>query len=297
MRPLLLTHADVVTHLQSPVLLAELRRAFVVHTASAARVDPEGRGWLEGIPASTERVMEGLPETDGRPVLLLREEPSGALLAVIELAHLDAITRSVVGALAVDVLASPDARHVAILGAGPDAARQVKLLRLVRSLDSLRVWDEDLAKAQDLAARLHQQMGLSAAASVGVDEAVRRADVILCCEDMAAHRLHGDALAPGAHVNLLAGAGAPMPTDAQGPVALGALATVYENPVDHPAQQGPAEAATLGVVLTAEQTPFPASSQTAFVGNRLPFQDLVAAWQLFELLRDDPDIARLASEA
>lgn len=296
MRPLLLSHADVVAHLQSPALLADLRRAFVTHT-TAARVEPEGRGWLEGIPASTERVVGGLPETGGRDVVLLREEPSGKLLAVIELAHLDAVTRALVGALAVDALAAPDARHVAILGAGPDAARQLKLLRLVRSLDSLRVWDADLSKAQDLATRLHQQMGLSTAASVSVEEAVRRAGVVLCCEATAAQQLGRDDLAPGAHVNLLTGPEALRSRDVEEGRSLASLAAVYENPVDAPTHQPPHGAATLGSVLTAEQPPFASDSRTVFVGSRLPFQDLVAAWQLFEVLREDPDVARLTSEA
>lgn len=297
MRPLLLSHSDVVAHLQSPALLDDLRRAFVTHAATPPRADDDGRGRLAGIPASTERVPGGLPGGTGGDVVLLREEPSGNLLAVIDLSHLERVTRAVVGALAVDALSAPDARHVAILGAGPDAGRQLKLVRQVRSLDSLRVWDEDLARAHELAMRLHQQLGLPAAASVTVDEALQRADVVLCCDATASRHLEVAMLNAGAHVNVMGGEAALAEGEAPGHGALGGLTWVYENPDQAPGSGSGPVATTLGAVLGAAGAPFAGEARTAFVGGRLPFQDVVAAWQLFEVLRDDPDIARLDSEA
>ena len=289
MRPLFLMHAEVAGNLQSLLLLDDLRQAFVTHAASPQ--GGEGRGRLAGVPASTERVVGGIPGAEDREVVLLRNEPEEQLLAVIESRHLLAVSRAVVGALAVEALAAPDAAHVAVLGAGPDAAQQLKTLRLVRSLESVRIWDEDITRSQELAQRLHQQMGISAAATLSVEEAVRRAQIVLCCSATANRRLWATQLADGAHVNVLAEA-----LSEVGPLGSApweGLRTIYEDPALAEGNGG----LSLGEVLAAPENTLRSGEKTAFIGHGLPFQDLVAAWLLYEVLRDDEDVRRLPVDA
>lgn len=289
MRPLFLMHAEVAGNLQSLLLLEDLRQAFVTHATSPQA--GEGRGRLAGLPASTERVRGGIPGVEDREVVLLRNEPQGQLLAVIELRHLLAVSRAVVGALAVEALAAPDAAHVAVLGAGPDAAQQLKTLRLVRSLESVRIWDEDITRSQELAQRLHQEMGISAAATLSVEEAVRRAQIVLCCSPTANRRLWASQLADGAHVNVLAEALTELGPLGSAPWE--GLRTVYEDPAIAEATRSQ----SLGEVLAAPAEDGRLNEKTAFIGHGLPFQDLVAAWLLYEVLRDDDEVRRLPADA
>lgn len=300
MRPLLLNHADVVAHLQSPHLLQDLRQAFQAYASQGPEAEDspaETRGLLPGFPAWTERLPGGMEATGGREAILLRAAPSGELLAVIEAAHLTAVTRAVVGALATDVLARPEARHVALLGAGPGASLQLKTLRLVRSLESLRVWDEDLERSQALAARLHAELAVPAAAAVSVEESVRRADVVLCCTSTGTRRLWAEQLLPGAHVNVLG----PEVFQA-GPLGAGPWAglALFTDASTAPTLQASASLAgvkRLGDVLVGKTLPREdPETRTAFVGLGHPLQDLAGAWSLYELLRDDPDLPRLPPE-
>lgn len=289
MRPLFLKHAEVAGNLQSLLLLDDLRRAFVTHATSPQT--GEGRGRLSGVPASTERVRGGIPGVDAQEVVLLRSAPEEQLLAVIESRHLLAVSRAVVGAVAVEALAVPDAAHVAVLGASPDASQQLKTLRLVRSLESVRVWDEDITRSQELAQRLHQEMGISAAATLSVEEAVRRAQIVLCCSATADRRLWAQQLVDGAHVNVLTEA--LTDTGPLGNAPWEGLRTIYEDPALAEAHASP----SLGQVLAAPAGPRPPGEKTAFIGQGLPFQELVAAWLLYEVLREDETIRRLPVDA
>ncbi|HLT30346.1 MAG TPA: hypothetical protein VK013_09910 [Myxococcaceae bacterium] len=289
MRPLFLMHAEVAGNLQSLLLLEDLRRAFVTHAANPKT--GEGRGRLQGVPASTERVTGGIPGVEDREVVLLRTEPEAQLLAVIESRHLLAVSRAVVGALAVEALAVPDAAHVAVLGASADASQQLKTLRLVRSLESVRVWDEDITRSQELAQRLHQEMGISAAATLSVEEAVRRAEIVLCCSATANRRLWATQLVERAHVNVLAESLTDLGPLGSAPWE--GLRIIYEDPALAEAHGSP----SLGQVLAAPPDAERLGEKTAFIGQGLPFQDLVAAWLLYEVLRDDEDVRRLPEDA
>lgn len=289
MRPLLLTHDEVARHLQSLLLLGDLRAAFVTHAAESG--SGGARGALTGIPASTERMIGGIPGVGDRAVVLLRDRPDDRLLAVIETQHLLTVTRAVVGALAVEALSVPDARHVALLGATPDASLQLKSLRLVRTLESVRVWDEDITRSQELAQRLHGELGIPAAATLSVEEAVRRADIVLCCGATANRRLGSSELVDSAHVNVLTEALTEV--GPLGPTPWEGLRVVYEDPTVATAN----DAESLGAVLSGEVATPLQQERTAFVGRGLPFQDLVAAWLLYEVLRDDEEIRRLSPDA
>lgn len=289
MRPLFLMHAEVAGNLQSLLLLDDLRQAFVTHASRPQ--SGGGRGRLPGVPASTERVRGGIPGIGDREVVLLRNEPEEQLLAVIESRHLLAVTRSVVGALAVEALAAPDAAHVAVLGASPDASQQLKTLRLVRSLESVRVWDEDVTRSQELAQRLHQEMGISAAATLSVEEAVRRAEIVLCCSATANQRLWAAQLVEGAHVNVLTEALTDL--GPLGSAPWDGLHIVYEDPALAAEKASP----SLGQVIAGAAEEGREGKKTAFLGHGLPFQDLVAAWLLYEVLRDDEQVRRLPADA
>ena len=105
-----------------------------------------------------------------------------------------------VSAVATQLLARPEAAVLALIGSGAQARSHLKALRLVREFRDVRVWSPRHAEAF---AREH---GIQAAASA--QAAVAGADVIVTATTSRTPILHGEWLAPGAHVNAV---GAPRP--------------------------------------------------------------------------------------
>jgi ornithine cyclodeaminase/alanine dehydrogenase-like protein (mu-crystallin family) len=102
-------------------------------------------------------------------------------------------TAAVSGA-ATKLLASPEARVLAILGSGVQARSHVEALRLVRPFEEVRVWSPTKAHAN----RLAEEIG---ATSMSAEGAVRDADVVVTVTNSKTPILRGAWLKPGCHVN------------------------------------------------------------------------------------------------
>ncbi len=141
---------------------------------------------------------EGMP-THHAAILLFRPE-TGEPLVSMDGRLITEVRTAAVSAVATKLLARPDARVLALLGAGVQAESHLEALRLVRDFQEVRVWSPRRAPAF---ARRH---GIRAAASA--EEAVRGADVVVTATTARTPVLAGAWLAPGAHVNAV---GAPRP--------------------------------------------------------------------------------------
>jgi len=101
-----------------------------------------------------------------------------------------------VSAAATKLLASPDAKVLAILGSGVQARSHVEALRLVRQFEEIRVWSPTFEHAK----RFANEIGATA---MSAEEAVRGADVIVTVTSSKTPILNGDWLKGGSHVNAI----------------------------------------------------------------------------------------------
>lgn len=316
MSTLLLSRSDVVRHIESLTLLSEMREAFRADAGprpaqpqrARAPLHAQGSalvvfpGLLSGIPAYTVKVHAQFP---GRTpaiqgVVQLHDLETGALLAVMDSGHLTALRTGVVGALASDVLARQDAARVALIGAGPQASMQLKTLRLVRSLEHARVYDAELPRAVELSARLYQSLQLPVRPAESVEEAVEDADIVITATPSREPFLYPGMVRGGTHIVTL---GADEPGKAEVSAGLLRQSTFF---CDHralnvamgaPAGVGLGEEvihAELGEVLAGtKQGRTDAGQVTIFGAVGLPFQDLVAAWHVYQGARTDDSIQRV----
>src|SRR5206468_2839892 len=141
---------------------ANAERGIPTHMATIFLVDPE-----TGTP---------LPIMDGRLITEMRT--------------------AAVSAAATKLLASPDAKVLAILGSGVQARSHVEALRLVRRFEEIRVWSPTLEHAQRFANEID-------ATVTSVEEAVRGADVIVTVTSSKTPVLKGAWLKAGSHVNAI----------------------------------------------------------------------------------------------
>jgi ornithine cyclodeaminase/alanine dehydrogenase-like protein (mu-crystallin family) len=118
---------------------------------------------------------------------------TGQSLAIL---HGDLITEmrtAAVSSIATDLLSPPNARVLAILGAGTQARAHATALRRVRSFDEVYVWSRNPTAAQKLA----HEIGGEAAT---IEETVRHADVIVTATSAPEPILRGDQMKQNALV-------------------------------------------------------------------------------------------------
>lgn len=316
MDTLLLTRSDVSRNLQALTLLADMREAFRVD-ALARTVAPqrtrvplhaEGTamvlfpGSLPGVPAYSVKVSARFPSLTPplQGALQLHDLATGALLAVMDAAHLTAVRTGVVGALGADVLARPDAHRVALLGAGPRSVLQLKSLRLVRTLSQAFLYDVDFERAVELATRLYQQLSLPVRPVGSVEEAVAEADIVVMPGLGGQAALPAELVRPGMHLTALG-------ADEQVKVELSPELIARTTFVcDHRGlalsggvvgSAGLAESsihAELGEVIAGMRPGRTSPEQlTLFCTVGVPFQDLAAAWHVYQAARGDEEVRRL----
>ncbi|MEV6373545.1 ornithine cyclodeaminase family protein [Micromonospora musae] len=98
-------------------------------------------------------------------------------VALLDGTALTTLRTPAVSAVAVDHLAAPGARHLLVLGSGPQAWGHVEALRTVRPLSDVTVVGRDPDRAAALVARVRDS-GLDA--RVGSHDDVADADVVVC---------------------------------------------------------------------------------------------------------------------
>ncbi len=133
--------------------------------------------------------------------VLLFDSRNGELLAAVDANAITQIRTGAVSAIATDLLARPDAKHAAFLGAGAQARSHLAALRLVRPLESITVYDANAGYAESFAEQARAQYGLAAAAVSIPAEAVRYADIICTLTPSKTPLIRKADVIPGAHVN------------------------------------------------------------------------------------------------
>jgi alanine dehydrogenase len=135
------------------------------------------------------------------PLLILFDAGTGAVQAVIEAFALGQMRTAGVSGLATDLLAAPDARSMAMVGAGKQSLTQVAAVAAVRPLDRVTVWGPTPARREALAARIPEELGIAATAADSLEEALDGADIVTLATRARAPVLTVGALQPGVHVN------------------------------------------------------------------------------------------------
>ena len=108
--------------------------------------------------------------------------------------EITAVRTGAASAVATRALARPDARVLAVLGAGVQGRSHVDAVTRVRAFDEVRVASRNVDQARALAA----EVGGTAYGSF--EEAVDGADVVCACTDAGQPIFPADWLAPGMHV-------------------------------------------------------------------------------------------------
>jgi ornithine cyclodeaminase/alanine dehydrogenase-like protein (mu-crystallin family) len=209
---LYLDEEQVRKHLRMEELILAMEKALIDFSAgkvtqpvrSVITVDPPG-GFFGMMPALTAEGLgikivtfyatnaeRGIP-THMATIFLVDPE-TGAPLAVMDGRLITEVRTAAVSAAATKLLASPDAKILAILGSGVQARSHAEALRLVRRFDEIRVWSPTIARAESFAKEIGAKV-------TSAEDAVRGADVVVTVTNSKMSILRGAWLKPGCHVN------------------------------------------------------------------------------------------------
>jgi len=141
----------------------------------------------------------GLPAHSS--AILLLDPRTGRVATYIEASTANCYRTAAADALAVRELARPDARKLAIFGAGRQARFECQAIRRVRSIEEVLIVNRDAAKAATFAAEL-REAGLRAEVT-SAGEACERAEIIVTVTGARAPLFEGSWVRPGCHVSAM----------------------------------------------------------------------------------------------
>src|SRR5882762_9043396 len=136
-------------------------------------------------------------------LVILFEPATGAPVCVAHAGEITAIRTAAASAVATDALARADARHLAILGYGEQAATHARALMKVRDIQVVRVWGRASQRAQDFCQRMSAELGIPFSAAADVEAAVSDADIVCTVSGAREPILKGSWVRPGTHLNLV----------------------------------------------------------------------------------------------
>jgi alanine dehydrogenase len=140
-------------------------------------------------------------KSHGSTTLFLDDE-TGAPRALVSASYLTALRTAAADGVAVKHLSRPDAKTLALIGAGHQAWYELLAIREVRPIEQVYVWNRSPAAAEAFAARITSTLGLRAE-STTAERATRSADIVVTVT-AARQALVDDAwVRPGTHVSAM----------------------------------------------------------------------------------------------
>ena len=154
----------------------------------------------------------GNPEQHGLPTIqgavLLADAERGTPLALIASGWLTAMRTAAASAVAAKYLSDGRVTTAAIVGCGVQGRTHLPMLRHVRGLREIRLFDADRKLADRLAGEMREEVGVRFISSPTIAEAVRGAGIVVTCTTSTLPLLAAGDVAPGTFIAAV-GADAP----------------------------------------------------------------------------------------
>ena len=222
---LILREADVRAVLTMADTMRVLEAAFRRQAAGEARnqprrrvVVPENRGVLHVLPAYTPGTP-GHPEADGPGLVGLKDYSAiagkvrflvqlfsaedGRLLALIEADALGQMRTGGASGIATRYMARPDARVVAMIGAGGQARTQALAMREARPVEKFLVYGRSQERTHAFCDALSAEMDVPFEVAERPESAAQAADIIVTATTAREPVVRGSWLQPGQHLNVM----------------------------------------------------------------------------------------------
>lgn len=214
---LFLSRSDVESLLSLPKMLEALETGFRAYSRGETSVPPRTAartesgllgampGWVAGaglvikaVSVFPDNVTVDRPSHQG--LINLFDERDGSPMCVMDASYITAMRTAGGSAVSVRLLARPDAKTLAVLGAGVQGRSHLVTVPLAADFTEIRVASRDRAHAGRLAA-----LDPRCEIAESFEAAVRGADVVCCCTDARTPVVEHGWLDPGVHLTSVGG--------------------------------------------------------------------------------------------
>jgi ornithine cyclodeaminase len=148
-----------------------------------------------------ENAAQGRQSHQG--LIVLFEPNTGTPVCVVHAGEVTAIRTAAASAVATNALARKDAKHLAILGTGEQAATHVRAIRKVRALETITVWGRSAERAHVFADTMRRELRIPIIVIATVQQAVADADIICTVTAASEPILKAEWIQPGQHINVV----------------------------------------------------------------------------------------------
>ena len=114
-------------------------------------------------------------------MITLMDQQSGGFVGLLDAYYVTSFRTGATSAVAVDRLATPGPKTVAVLGSGSEANSHTLALREVRPISALRVFSPTAQNREAFAGRMQREHGIPGVAVASAEEAVKGADIVVAC--------------------------------------------------------------------------------------------------------------------
>jgi ornithine cyclodeaminase len=136
-------------------------------------------------------------------LVVLFEPDTGEPVCVLHAGEITAIRTAAASAAATAALARPEARRLAILGYGEQAATHARAIAQVRHITAVGVWGRSPSRAEAFCARMQAELGLPFTRARDAEALVAEAEIICTVTASQEPVLRGAWVQPGTHINVV----------------------------------------------------------------------------------------------
>jgi ornithine cyclodeaminase/alanine dehydrogenase-like protein (mu-crystallin family) len=164
-----------------------------------------GRGYFGAKLVSVFFADDGRRAHEGLVVLFDGE--TGKPVCTADAGEITHIRTGAASAVATDALARDDARVMAVLGIGKQAASHIEAIAKVRALSEVLVWGRSPERARAFAEKMTAKTGIAVRAMPSARAAASAADIICTVTSASEPVLEGTWVKAGTHVNVVGSSG------------------------------------------------------------------------------------------
>lgn len=164
-------------------------------------------GYLSEPAAFGLKVVSVFPANHGtefdshQGAVLLFDATNGSLVAVMDGTEITSVRTAAVSGVATRALARPEARRLAILGAGTQGVTHLEAMLCATLIDRVTIWSRNPEHAEQFAREGKVTHGIDIDVATEARAAVEDADIICTTSAATEPILQGEWIAPGAHIN------------------------------------------------------------------------------------------------
>lgn len=153
-------------------------------------------------PGFFENPKIGLPSVNG--LMVLFSAKTGILEAVLlDNGYLTDVRTAAAGSVAAKYLSREDSKSAGIIGGGVQARLQLEALKLVRPIETAKIWARNAKQAAKAAKELKKSLKIEVEAVETAEEAVEGSDIVVTTTPATEPLVMADWLQPGQHVTAM----------------------------------------------------------------------------------------------